>query len=151
MSLRDKLLANPPLASEPFTLSDGTKLVFKDMPGTERSAWFKANEEHKETCPKKLDAEGKVVLIKVKNAKGKDVDEPSLEPSKTDGLTQDVFVRDTLIIRTACDPETGSRVFLPEDVGTFESWGGADVEGMWQVALKVTGLRRDDVEEAAKN
>lgn len=56
-----------------------------------------------------------------------------------------------LIIMTSYDPDTKQRIFEPTDRELLNSKSGAVLEQLAQVAIKLSGLRNEDMEIAEKN
>jgi hypothetical protein len=56
-----------------------------------------------------------------------------------------------LIIATAYDPETGEKVFEATDRDQINTKSGGALEKVGQVAMKLSGLNKDDLENAKKN
>ncbi|MBU6430196.1 MAG: hypothetical protein KGR26_14365 [Cyanobacteria bacterium REEB65] len=152
MSLRDKLLGAAPVKKTVVTLCDGeTKVEVRSITAGDRQAWWDANAEHEKTCPPKLDGEGNPETKEALDAKGKQKSVPVLLRSTQDGLTQDEFIRGGLLVRAIFDPETGEPIFRPGEEGSHRVLAAVDSDLLWETALEVCALKRNDVEESAKN
>lgn len=57
-----------------------------------------------------------------------------------DGQTQLADILSQLVVLCAYEPDTGERVFAPEDVAILERKSGAVVEQVAQVAARLSGL-----------
>jgi hypothetical protein len=55
-----------------------------------------------------------------------------------------------LLVQTVFDPETGERVFQPEDVDTLNTKNSAALERLAVVAVRLSGMDQKAVDEAAK-
>lgn len=91
------------------------------------------------------------VKIEVRGMTGKD--RASFLSSYTDPDTGRVNwdrLYPSLITSTAFDPETGERVFQPEDAEAINAKSGAALEKVAQVALRLSGMQQSDEDAAGK-
>lgn len=57
----------------------------------------------------------------------------------------------SLIIATCFDPESGERVFLPDDHDELNGKSGAALERIAKVGMRLSGMEKDSEEEAGKH
>lgn len=60
-------------------------------------------------------------------------------------------MRARLVALTACDPETGKKIFDPADVAQLGKKSAAALDLLFATAQKLSGISDEDVEELEKN
>jgi hypothetical protein len=58
-----------------------------------------------------------------------------------------VGLRGRMVARTSRDPETGKRIFRDEDAEALSQGAAAPLERVFEVALRLSGMTKEDVEE----
>lgn len=69
----------------------------------------------------------------------------------TDGEIDYTAMFTSLLIATVHDPETGERVFTPDDASWLEGKSGAAVNTVFEVAQQVSGMGAKATDEAKKD
>lgn len=91
---------------------------------------------------------GGTVIVRAMDGVTRDQWESSTLVARGGAVTRDtVNIRAKLVALCVIDPETGQRLFMPEDVDVLGKLSGAALSRVFGVAARLGGLADEDVEE----
>lgn len=92
-----------------------------------------------------------IVYVQELTGKERDAFEASLSSIKGKNITMTMDnVRAKLVIRSLCD-EDGLRVFEDADLESVGNLPASELDKVFEVAQRISGLKKEDIEELTKN